>query len=563
MNFKGFKKVGEDEHKAHFENKQGHIITIAKKGLSQKHLKQLGELPLHAAEGGDIMSYNKEEPEFLKKFHEAGPMSSYENELAKQVETGKSRTAAANSTEGVYDAMGGEKGWRRAGQPKPEEPKPTLAEMPMTKPTDEPTLAPNEVQPDQVQQPAPQMAPQPRQPAQQPQQPQMDYRQSPEYQKSAADYKAKKIPEWAQEDINWQRDLQNGHVTPETYGSLFAKQDTLGKIGTLFGLMVSGVGSGLSKQPNLVMQMMDNEIKNDLEAQMKSKDNAMNYYKAQQAAYLQKAQAGQAESETALNWQTAAINKMRIAAWQKMQSQVNRLPNGQQKMQAQGMVDSLGAAVQEKNMQDNVALAESVFFEIQKSLRHLQMMGDTSAGQIADEREKHFFPGLGESGLAVPEHVKAELSNKKVFSRAAREYLAFAEKHKNNWANLNPKQRLAVAEAGAIIAAELQGKYRIKTEGGVYKESEQDFIKKLVPHNAQSAFAAFNQIPKLKQLIKNNDSEIASIAEDYQFERKEFQHPTAGYTDTTTAPRGAAGETVVWRGKKYRRGPDGKAIEVK
>ncbi len=80
------------------------------------------------------------------------------------------------------------------------------------------------------------------------------------------------------EDAAWQQDLRNGHITPQTYGDMFAKKDTLGKIGTLFGLMVGGAGAGLSHQPNAVMAMMDRELQNDLEAQKTSKTNANNFW---------------------------------------------------------------------------------------------------------------------------------------------------------------------------------------------------------------------------------------------------------------------------------------------
>lgn len=559
MNFKGFKKVGEDEHKAHFENKSGHVITIAKKGLSKKHLEQLSGLPLHAASGGVVgmfdggSAYNKELPK-------EGDFSDYaEKPTFKEsmdIKNWVGRDAAGQSD------------LKKENVPAPisKEPEPALAQK------SEPTLAPEEVPQDQVQQPAPQMAAQPRQPAQQPaQQPvqqQLDYKQSPEYQKSAAEYRAKKAAQWAVEDINWQRDLQNGHITPQTYGSLFAKQDTLGKIGTLFGLMVSGVGSGLAKQPNLVMQMMDNEIKNDLDAQIKSKDNAMNYYKAQQAAYLQKAQAGEAESQTALNWQTAAINKMRIAAWQKMQSQVNRLPNGQQKMQAQGIVDTLGAAVQEKNMQDNAALADQEFHNTQGDLRMLEGMGDQGAGRMAEDRENKYVDGFVSSKTPnsvlasnkVPGEVRRELIAKTEFDKAAKEYLDFAREHKNNWANLNPKQRLEIAKRGAVLGAELQGKYRMKTGGGVYKEGEQDFIQKVIPDTAVNWAASFNQIPKLEQLISNNEMEIKNVAGGYGLKPASHgggqsgapKQGSGGYKEGDTGTRKSDGAPIIFTGGKWR-----------
>jgi hypothetical protein len=75
-------------------------------------------------------------------------------------------------------------------------------------------------------------------------------------------------------------DMNTGKITPETYASLYDKKDTLGKIGTLFGLLVSGAGSGLAHQSNAVMDMMNNTIRNDLEAQKQTQANRLSWYNA-------------------------------------------------------------------------------------------------------------------------------------------------------------------------------------------------------------------------------------------------------------------------------------------
>jgi hypothetical protein len=65
----------------------------------------------------------------------------------------------------------------------------------------------------------------------------------------------------------FQTDLENEHITPETLSSLFGKKDTLGKMGTLAGLLLGGMGSGVLHQQNPVLQAMQSQIDNDLKAQ--------------------------------------------------------------------------------------------------------------------------------------------------------------------------------------------------------------------------------------------------------------------------------------------------------
>lgn len=94
------------------------------------------------------------------------------------------------------------------------------------------------------------------------------------------------------ENQAWQQDLNNGHITPKTYNDLMfhnkdgSDKSTLGKIGSIFGLMVSGAGAGLAHQQNMAMQMMDNVIKNDLEAQKTSKADAQNFIHLNQQRLL-------------------------------------------------------------------------------------------------------------------------------------------------------------------------------------------------------------------------------------------------------------------------------------
>lgn len=74
------------------------------------------------------------------------------------------------------------------------------------------------------------------------------------------------------------QDATAGLIKPKTYQDLYNDKNTLGKIGMLFGLMVSGAGSGLAHQPNALMEMMNKELERDFEAQKASKENRKSWY---------------------------------------------------------------------------------------------------------------------------------------------------------------------------------------------------------------------------------------------------------------------------------------------
>lgn len=189
-------------------------------------------------------------------------------------------------------------------------------------------------------------------------------------------------------DLEFQKDLAMGHVKPETYQSLFAKKDTLGKIGTLFGLLVSGAGAGLTHQPNAVLEMMNKEIMNDFDAQKNTQAGAQNWYQLSKAHELQRAQMEQmgvqniatltqaskvpaeiqqmeanvknTEADAALKWSTNAINRMKISAVQNLQDQANKLTPGPEKERAQKGVDLLSSSVQQDIGKSNLATADKM-----------------------------------------------------------------------------------------------------------------------------------------------------------------------------------------------------------
>lgn len=182
-------------------------------------------------------------------------------------------------------------------------------------------------------------------------------------------------------DLQYADDLASGKIQPKTYQQLYNDQSTLGKIGTLFGLMVAGAGSGLTHQPNAVMEMMNKEIERDLEAQKANMANKVNYYNlAQQhernqalnqltgaqmtGQNIENISAGQkADMQAMINKKAGVIdnsatnlarNASYIGAQQFLQNQVNALPPGPQKDQQQAMLDNMvKPQIQQKVMAGN------------------------------------------------------------------------------------------------------------------------------------------------------------------------------------------------------------------
>lgn len=73
-----------------------------------------------------------------------------------------------------------------------------------------------------------------------------------------------------------ERAVTIGKIDPNRYWN---SKSTGGKIAASIGLLFGGIGAGLTKQPNAALEIMQNAIKQDIEAQMTDKSNEMSLYK--------------------------------------------------------------------------------------------------------------------------------------------------------------------------------------------------------------------------------------------------------------------------------------------
>lgn len=457
-------------------------------------------------------------------------------------------------------------------------------EVPEQIPTPDPTPAPTpEEQQASMPEPAspPQEAPMPQQAQEEPAAAQpTDPAQAPveeaEVQKQVAIPQPINAPELKAESVNFDQDVNAGHIHPKTLGDLFHKNEdgtersTLGKIGTLFALMVGGAGAGLSHQPNAILEMMNKEIERDLEAQKTSVLNKQNFYKLNlehqmnqaQISNLQKeglltdAQAKAATVDTQTKAYALARTQMNTAALHKMVSQVNKLPLGSpQRVAAEKQLAFMSQAIQSENFNiidravassalANVAFSPSGGNEsgFQNQQGTLRMIGK---GDIAESNESKHFPGLGQSSIPLTSNDRDQVTSGINFQQKMQRFIDWTKKHSGD---LNPKDK---AE-GQAMAADLQGAYRMATHGGVYKEGEQGFISHIISSNPTAFFNEFRVLPKLEAIKKETGAGFDTF-----LKSKGFQ----GYKSEKGSGSGEQYKTVG--GVKYKRGPNGEAIKVK
>lgn len=164
-----------------------------------------------------------------------------------------------------------------------------------------------------------------------------------------------------QDLVKFHQDLSAGHIKPETYQDLFNKKDTLGKATTIFGLILSGAGSGLTHQPNVLLDMMNKEIERDLEGQKANQENKRSWYNLslQQEKMLPENAAKWAEANVIASkadrdrWKNVqlgiqdmsssadAANRSTAAVLNAYQDEIDKMPPGSRRDNAQYVQDNV------------------------------------------------------------------------------------------------------------------------------------------------------------------------------------------------------------------------------
>lgn len=531
----GMKKVAEDESSATFKHKNGHTIKVAISALSPAMRKQLASLPIHAAEGEDI------EPQMPQEVAPVASVLPDSNTIADKalVSAGlqpQAPTLVENS-------------------PMPEV---SLAPVPMPHPEDQ---APQTSAPSEPTYPAKDMVEQPvAQPQEKSFEPVVAVPQTPEQQKSDL---------MGQADA-FRMDIENGHIKPKTYSDLFAEKSTLGKIGTIFGLIVGGAGAGLTRQPNLLIEMMNKQIENDLNAQVKSKENAVNYMKLNQQQQLNDAQienmqkqgvltlaqADAMRAEMKLKSYSLARMQMNIAAVHSLAQKVQQLPLGSpQRAQAENTLAMMYSALnaENSNIADKAVAASalanfgsqtaggdnaSAEEQFQRQNRMLRMSGNES---MAKDREEKHIPGLlQQTSIPVSTEDRSRIEAANVLDHKVNDVLKFAQDHRGS---VDPR----ILAQGKQKAEELAAFYNKTVDTLGMTGGRMEWLEKQIKDNPTSVIQqVLGNNARLKEIRDSNASRRDEIVKKYGIKEYPKSQPVEDVIERVD-PK--SGRTVIFDAK--------------
>ena len=361
MDFSKFQKVADHKDHAIFRHENGSTLKVAKSGLSEKMKRQMDKIPIKLADGGDSGGDDDSQPQQPININIGAGAAQPQPQAPVDVGGVAKITGQQPGTLPPDQLPKDENG----GVQDPSATKPGLAQQVGDWVKNSQWMNPkidaqgNVVQADaqpamqstpggqvaangpglQGAQPPPgadQGAPEAPAPAPKPVTPQEHAAAMSQYLK--------------QEDQNLAHDFDQGHIAPETYKSLFDKKDTLGKIGTIFGMLLSGAGSGLARQPNAVLEMMNKQIQNDLESQKDNISNKQNFLRLNMEQQRTNAEVGNMAMDNKIKAFTLANMQMNRAALHSLTQQVDKLPVGSpQRAQAEQQLAMISQGVQSEN----------------------------------------------------------------------------------------------------------------------------------------------------------------------------------------------------------------------
>lgn len=541
------KKIHSDKDISIFRDSNGHEIRVAHSALSPKMLKELQALPVHGKEP--------------KKMADGGDASDNDSDLDDQAQSDSSVAQQPQAqTQGNAP----------------------LDVEPIQPGEDNGSEDPSQAQDQEDQVDSSQAAPAPsadQQIAQTPQSPTASIISNP---LDAGTIANQLNTNYAQ----FKQDYGSGQIQPKTLADLWSKKEdgtdrgTLSKIGMFFSMLASGMGSGLTHQPNMLLQAMQKQIDNDLAAQQNTKTNEFNAWNAANqhvqtlsSVNLQNLQA-QLEQAKAKNLPIEAqkiqseidLNKKRgglVATEQARQAlvlgvlghtlgQVNKMPPGTMKTQAMAAHQLLNQASDAYISQKNQQAGQQMESDFRRQQMALSMIPETQG--LAQYQAQTHVPFVGDTSVPLPQNIREQINAQQILDNKGQDLLSFIDQHKgldlNRW---NPQDRAVAAQK----VEELKNFYNDSIGGGALTQGRLGWYDEQFGGDKKNPLdilpQMLGQTAKFKEMVNSNRARMnqtlrsygAPIPESATQQSSSELEKTASNEGTEITTK--SGKRAVWR----------------
>lgn len=280
-----------------------------------------------------------------------------------------------------------------------------------------------------------------------------------------------------QDRKHFQDDLNNSHIDPQRFMSSLS---TGQKISSAIGLVLGGLGSGLTGGPNQALQFLNQQIDRDIDGQ--------------------KADLGKKESLLSMNMQrfgslrdATEMTRLQMKDMTDMQIQKNAA-QAQSPMAKAAAQQLLGQHEQEAGMaMRNIAMSQALYKSGANGHVNPELLNAVHQmnPEVAKDFEARHVPGIGNASIPVPDKAKDSMVEKTNLLTNIQKLRDFAQK---NSGSIDP----AVINEGKALSNITLNQMRTATDQGVIKPSEIEFDRQLIDSDPTKFFNKMRVDPKYK-----------------------------------------------------------------
>jgi hypothetical protein len=301
-------------------------------------------------------------------------------------------------------------------------------------------------------------------------------------------------------------DIQNQHIDPEHYMSSL---NPIGKALSIIGVVLGGMGAGATGGRNVALDTLNGLIERDINAQkseLGKKENLLN------ANLKHFGNLRDALDMTRVMQNDIIANKIRQAAANSASpmAQANAMKLiGDLEMQSSPLLSQIATRRTMLNSLSGATQNPDQMGQVIQAMRQINP-------EMAKSMEDRYVPGVGMAQIPVPREARDTLIAKQQLSQMANDFYRWSEQHSGA---VDPR----IVNEGRAKAAELQSLYRNAINGGVFKKGEQEFIDQIIDSDPTKFFNNIRVLPKLKEVIKNNQTQMNVLKKAYGFPIAQIQ----------------------------------------
>lgn len=286
--------------------------------------------------------------------------------------------------------------------------------------------------------------------------------------------------------------IMDNKIDPNRY---FGNMNTGNKIIAAISIALSGIGSGLTGKPNMAMNVIQNSIDRDIEAQKLElgKKNTLLSENLRRFGDL-----NTATQMTQLQYNAATQAKIAQAVAQ----------SGTQQARYEGDILLAGLDKQAAQMKQQFTLNRLLMGQGGSNPDSLISYLRIADPAKAKEMEARYVPGVGIGSVPVPDKIREELSAREGLQQQVGKLRQWAKDHEGS---LNPED----ISYGKALANSVQDAYRRANGQGVFREAESEFVKGIVEQDPTKFLNSFRVDPKYKALEDSNLVELNSRKKSY------------------------------------------------